>query len=406
MKRLVYNPSINAWIKTDDGVFDLSPYITSCMVDRRINSVSYAEIEFRNPKIQDSNFKNKMRFMFTQHELIDNDGGLHYGPMFHPMDPIIITMTRLRGRPVQVFTGYCDTTPYVQLYPGVARLTASCTLKRLQYTYWDPALPFVRDFMQKTGWNITKDGTAFNAAPENTGNLNDASIGYLLYKILEDVGGWNKNDVYIQEMPGAKISQLVANLYKDTKEEQASSIKDFHKFLYDILGASKYGTAAAGPATASNGSTPGSNDATPPDWFKNNEGDIFEATIYGPDPSVGTINTPMEGGTGLAFSRQKLHAGIVDPMKGPYVIAADKNVIPKNTHVYIWPNPFNYDGTFEMADTGGAFIGTGDKHIDIYNSAGSAIASNTPHGGWNGVGGLRNNADGPFGGKYVRVKRA
>ena len=244
MKRLIYSPSINVWIKTDTGIFDLSPYITNCTVDRRVNSVSFAQLEFRNPKITDSKTK-KSRFMFTEH--VRDDGSIH--PMFHPMDPIIITMTRLRGRPIQVFTGFCDTAPYVQVYPGTAKIEASCTLKRLQYTYWDPALPFVQAFMTAHGWGVdVKTGTALNpnAEGKNTGTLNDTSIGSLLYTILKEVGGWDPSNIYIQELPGDKIGKLVAKLYQDTSREEASSIKDFHKFLRDIIGASAYGTYGSG----------------------------------------------------------------------------------------------------------------------------------------------------------------
>jgi hypothetical protein len=239
MKRLVYSPSVNAWVKSDTGVFDLSPYITSCTIDRRINSVSYAQMEFRNPKIVDPK-TNKVKFMFTEHTA--SDGTIR--PMFHPMDPIIITMTRLKGRPVQVFTGYLDTSPYVQVYPGVAKLEASCTLKRLQYTYWDPALPFIRQFLKKHGWEIDKGGTALNPNAEGreTNELNDTSIGGLLYSILLDIGGWDPQNIYIQELPGEKIGKLVAELFKDTAKENADSIKEFHKFLYDVIGASAYGS--------------------------------------------------------------------------------------------------------------------------------------------------------------------
>lgn len=254
MKRLVYTPSIHAWVKTDTGVFDLSPYITDFNVDRRVNQTSYAEITFRNPKDKNGNF------VFTEAQGVDGS----VRPMFHPMDPIIITLTRLKGRPVQVFTGYCDTTPYVQLQPGLARLTASCTIKRLLYTYWDPALPFVRDFMAQNGWGIAADGTSFNSTAEGasqivtnkgqtelvSGQLNDTSIGKLLYRLLVDVGNWDPGNVYIQELPGKNITQLVTNLYKDTVNEEASSINEFHNFLQKVIGAGAYGKAGsvvAGP---------------------------------------------------------------------------------------------------------------------------------------------------------------
>ena len=156
MKRLVYAPSIKVWVKSDSGVVDLTPFVTECEINRKIDDVSHASVTFRNPKITDESGKN--RFMFTQHE--GKDGSVR--PVFHPMDPITIILERMAGKPIQVFTGYCDTTPYVQLFPGTCRIQASCTLKRLLYTYWDPGLPFTKEFMRNYGWNLSNEGKAVN----------------------------------------------------------------------------------------------------------------------------------------------------------------------------------------------------------------------------------------------------
>lgn len=238
MKRLVYSPSVNAWVKTDTGVFDLSPYITDVQVDRRVGEVSSASLTFRNPKVTDERNPKKTRFMFTEH--LADDGTVR--PMFHPMDPIIITLTRLKGRPIQVFTGYCDTTPYVQLFPGPATITASCTFKRLQYTYWDPALPFVRDFMLANGWLVTDSGQTLNANVEQgkAKPENDSSFGKLLFNLLTEVGGWNGGDISIEGLP-SQMAKTVAKLYEDNSKESIKSIKDFNDALYKILGASAYG---------------------------------------------------------------------------------------------------------------------------------------------------------------------
>lgn len=258
MKRLVYSPSINVWIKTDSGVFDLSPYITDFQVDRRINQLSAARVSFRNPRVTDERNPLKTRMMFTEHY---SNGRI--GPMFHPMDPIIITLTRLKGRPIQVFTGYCDTTPYIQLLPGTATITASCTLKRLKYTFWDPALPFVRHFLEANGWGISPDGTLFNPDLKTTGNLNDGAIGGLLFKILTEVGGWKENNIFIQELPGNKISSIVRRLYEDTSKESASSSKELSEFISSIIGASAYGSAGGGGSGGSGGGGEGEGNGDP-----------------------------------------------------------------------------------------------------------------------------------------------
>jgi Peptidase family M23 len=263
MKRLVYSPSVKAWVKSDTGVVDLSPYITNCMIHRRIDDVSKLEIVFRNPKITDSN--GKQRFMFTEHEV---DGKIM--PLFHPMDPITVVCERIAGRPIQMFTGYCDTTPYVQLFPGVARIKASCTLKRLQHTYWDPALPFVDDFMKTYGWNVNPNtGAASPSAKRakiletktifSTGeNLNDGSIANLLFAVLQEIGGWDPSNIWIQSLPDNIVSTVYKLFDEFTSENKKVNI-EISNFLSTLVGSGSFGAANAGGTNNSNTSTSTSN---------------------------------------------------------------------------------------------------------------------------------------------------
>jgi hypothetical protein len=250
MKRLVYSPSIKAWVKTDTGVIDLSPYITKCNITRNINELSTAEIFFRNPKVMKNG---KPKFLFT--ECVYPDGSIH--PMLHPMDPITIVFERIAGRPIQVFTGYCDTTPYIQLFPGVARLTASCTLKRLNYTYWDPALNFVREFLKSYGWIIspetgkavneaqaTKDEAPSNKDPKSV-QLHDSNLGSVLYGVLNEVGGWDDNNIYIQPLP-SNISTIVANLFAEFSKDNKKVNEEIADFIKQIIGEGPLGSAVTG----------------------------------------------------------------------------------------------------------------------------------------------------------------
>lgn len=256
MDRLVYSPSIKAWIKTDTGIVDLSPYIVNCRVERRVSDVSKAELEFRNPKVSKDG---KPRFLFTEHEV---DGKIL--PVFHPMDPITIVLERIAGRPIQVFTGYCDSVPDVQLFPGTAKITASCTLKRLLYTYWDPALPFVVDFMKAHGWNLDNStGLAGTMQTDNqkiskTNKLNDSNIGDLLYGVLNEIGGWNDKNIYIQPLP-ENIESTVVNLFNEITKDNEKVNKEITKFIRDIVGNGSYGSSAANGGTSDgNGNLGGS----------------------------------------------------------------------------------------------------------------------------------------------------
>lgn len=66
--------------------------------------------------------------------------GLRYSNLFKRMDRVYLKMKRV-GPWIPVFTGYLDSVPGLQLYPGRVSFKASCTLKLLKYTYWDPGLP-------------------------------------------------------------------------------------------------------------------------------------------------------------------------------------------------------------------------------------------------------------------------
>lgn len=237
MKRLVYTPKINAYIKADSGIYDLTEYITEFQIDRKINQVSTAELKIRNPYMK-----------WTNHSYRDSVTGEHkIGPIFHPMDPITIILTRLRNHPVQVFTGFCDTTPYLQLYPGVVPITASCTLKKLQYTFFDAGLPFTREWLSAHGWLPNEDGSLVKPGAEVEGNgkhpreenegvrFGDSGIGELLFAVLNEIGGWPENTIHIQNMPASVIT-LVGNLFELFKKEDEAASKELEELLTKIVG--------------------------------------------------------------------------------------------------------------------------------------------------------------------------
>lgn len=255
MRRLVYAPLVQAYVKYDEGVFDVSPYIVGGSVNRKINQVSTAQLTLRNPVIGGTS-----NLLFTEYTGIH--GTVEPHPMFHPMDPIIIMMQRLQGHPVQVFTGYLDKTPYFQMYPGLCTMEASCTLKRLLYTQWDAALPFVRYFLQQYGWALNSDSGLVNPTAESkhlkkvadgqlTGAFNDGSIGALLYAVLNVIGAWDDSTIFIEALPAA-IKDLVIKLYHDIEGEVQQGEALFQSLLHQILGSGAQGSGSpSGGPTAS-----------------------------------------------------------------------------------------------------------------------------------------------------------
>lgn len=237
MKRLVYAPKVNAYIKTDSGIIDISNYIISGGVERKLDQISTARLIIRNP--------NKK---WTDVKLIDPVSGEHlFGPAFHPMDPIVIFMERLQNRPVQVFTGFLDKTPYMQLHPDTGELRASCTLKKLQYTFFDAGLPFFSEFLASEGWNVVEGVGVVNleepAQGEKAtakGKLTDSGFGHLLYSVLQEIGNWPKETIYIEKIPDDLI-ELVTELFEEGSKEAKESNELMLHLLHKIIGTASLG---------------------------------------------------------------------------------------------------------------------------------------------------------------------
>ena len=233
MKRLVYSPKAYVFVKTEqNGIQNLSDYVVKGQVNRIINAVSSAEVVIRNP------------------DMIWTQGARQGNPIFRPMDPVTIWLERIKGYPVQVFTGYLDKTPYLQLYPGVCRLTASCSLKRLMYTFWDPALPFTNTFLQKYGWiGDYSTGLLISPAAANKDLLkndvakpmmDDGSIGDLLFAILKNVAEWNPDGIRIEALPPDIIPKVEA-IYNAYAEDSEAMHKYIQSFIKRFVGDGKYG---------------------------------------------------------------------------------------------------------------------------------------------------------------------
>lgn len=230
MKRLVYRPKIWAYVKAMDGgvPIDISPYIVKGSVERVVNDVSTATITIRNPD-----------FKFTK------------DPTFHPMDPITIFMARNINYPVRVFTGFLDDTPYLQLFPGNVTLSASCTIKRLKHTYWDPALPFTQYFLARYGWQQdVSTGTMRNIDAENKSiqaknvkgeitigkvGLNDSGLSALISASMQYIGHWDPKDLLVEPLPPT-LTDDIDKLWTAMKDERTDTQEAFKEFLKNAIG--------------------------------------------------------------------------------------------------------------------------------------------------------------------------
>lgn len=170
MYTLVYAPEVKIIIAHRGVEYDVSNDIVGWSLRRAEDSV--ASLVFRcTNKTVDSNPKN-----------------LRYNQLFDRMDKITVWAKRTNW--IQLMTGFLDSVPHVQLYPGTVNFRASCTLKRAMHTWWDPGLLSAADIFDQSN-------SSFIGGVEQM----DAGLGTLLRRVLVNVGRWRPDQVHVQRFP-------------------------------------------------------------------------------------------------------------------------------------------------------------------------------------------------------------
>jgi hypothetical protein len=161
MAVFVYAPGIKVYISTqNNGIVDVSNDLTQGTMVRRSDGVSTFSFTLQNP--------------FRK-----------YSGVFTPNDRIICMMKRVSW--VRVFTGYMNQVPLVTAWPSSVQLTASCSLKRLQYWFWDPGLPASQNMVAQ--------------AMASAKNADDGGTAAAVQAVLQNVVGWPAANVHIAGMP-------------------------------------------------------------------------------------------------------------------------------------------------------------------------------------------------------------
>lgn len=202
MKTLIYSPEVKIIIARGNKSYDISRDVVGGSIVRRENAVSSAAFRVSNKDMR-------------------------YNGLFERMDRVMIYMKRLKM--IQVFSGYLDSVPHKQLYGGVVTFRASCTLKRLVHTWWDPGLPASQSLFAQRGINNSEsvDGEGFA----------DSGIGALLRDLLIEVGSWTRDTVHIQEFPEQFLKFLTEQILA-SKDNNSDSVRRFRRMLLsdDISG--------------------------------------------------------------------------------------------------------------------------------------------------------------------------
>ena len=223
MKTFIYTPKVRVVIARGNRQIDVSRDIVRCSLHRAESSAASFFMTLAN-----KNWK------YTPKE---------GPPVFHRMDRIVVYMGRTT--PIQVFSGYLDTVPYKQAYPGTVDFKATCTIKRLMHTRWNPAL-------EKSQQLLDQRTAAQAQAGDRQGGL-DTGLGSMLRRLLVMVGGWRTETIHIQNFPDIFFRFLAQQLEKQKKENK----KAVEAFTQMLLGSDQSPAPGAAAGYNPNAGTPG-----------------------------------------------------------------------------------------------------------------------------------------------------
>ena len=196
MAVFMYSPGIKIYISTqNNGIIDVSDDVTLGNMVRRSDGVSTLSFTLQNP--------------FRK-----------YSGVFTPNDRIIVMMKRISW--LRTFTGYLNQVPLVTAWPSSVQMTASCSLKRLQYWYWDPGLAVSQNMVAQAMATAT--------------NPDDGGVSAAVLAILQNVVGWPATSVHIAGIPQGWATWA----YKIAKAVQADTADA------DALAQQFYATLGAG----------------------------------------------------------------------------------------------------------------------------------------------------------------
>lgn len=218
LSTLLYSPGVKVYIHTErNGTIDVSDDLVDGTLVRRSDGVSSFNFTLQNTRRK-------------------------YDGIFAPNDRIIVTMKRITW--VRVFTGYLNSVPLLTAWPRVVSLTASCSLKRLQYWYWDAG-------------NAASQ-TMVAQAIQAVKTASDGGMANAILAILKNVVGWPEEKVHIAGIPqnwfnfAYKIAKDI-----DARAEEADALAQQYYSLLQGQGVVGTGTGTPGATVPTGTMKPG-----------------------------------------------------------------------------------------------------------------------------------------------------
>ena len=242
MRRIIYSPEVQVYIqpggfdsnKNPLPPIDISNDIIEGSITRKSDDISTAHFLVQNRRLGGQSGSQDGDFSPPQTLLLSN---------LRPMDRIVVYLKKTK--PILVFSGYLDLVPMLQFVPEPVTIEASCTLKRLEFTYWDPTLPSVMENLMSIGLVPSSaggdQGLSILQIPANDTSISgiqDTGFPKLIQFLLQDVGGWADKNVFIEPIPSEWMEKALL-LFNELKGSDTNTTDTATRaFLSSILGAS------------------------------------------------------------------------------------------------------------------------------------------------------------------------
>jgi hypothetical protein len=140
-----------------------------------------------------------------------------YDRKLQRMARVVVWLRRVQW--LQVFSGYLDSVPYETTTEGPVSLTASCTLKRLEFTYWDPYTPEAQALLPGQGMS----------GPSNQYEDGGAARG--IFNLLTKVVHWDDKQIHIQKIPQDFITHADRMNQEDRLTVDQAAVEERNRLL-------------------------------------------------------------------------------------------------------------------------------------------------------------------------------
>ena len=208
MPTFTYAPGVKVYIDTEkDGVLDVSDDLVEGIMERRSDGVSTFQFSLQNRQRK-------------------------YDQKFAPNDRIIVMMKRVTW--LRVFTGYLNSVPLLTAWPSNVSIAATCSLKRLQYWYWDAYAPYTQNLIR----------LAAGLGNKTNEKQGDGGATNIVLTILNDVVGWPNSKVHIGKIPPVWLD-FAADIAKSVQIAIDASTIDLNPLFGDGTGTTGSGAAGA-----------------------------------------------------------------------------------------------------------------------------------------------------------------